>query len=252
MCSSKMRQKCKEHFEIIGKVFRESAMDSTSHGLPHVFKRDTLFIQLFWIICFTASAGVCFFMISQTITDYLKYETVSKTETILEIPSKFPTISICNLNGFQTNDSAYFLSKIPNANYLLNLNFFQYNYLPEFYNSFQTFKYLLGTNAANTAVSDKTRKALGLQLDDMLISCSFNLNSCTVDDFEWYFSEFYGNCYRFNSGKNSTGGLVDDVISTKAGSFNGLSMELYVGDPENTNTFAISNGARIFVHNKVF
>jgi hypothetical protein len=42
-------------------------------------------------------------------------------------------------------------------------------------------------------------KSLGYCLESMLISCTYNRILCTVDDFEWFYSYQYGNCYTFNS-----------------------------------------------------
>ena len=44
-------------------------------------------------------------MVIKGITDYLEYDTVSKIEYITEIPTKFPTISFCNINPLMTNAS---------------------------------------------------------------------------------------------------------------------------------------------------
>jgi hypothetical protein len=111
----------------ISEIIAESATDSTTHAIPHMFKRENPFLKAFWFICFLGATGVCAWMISLSITDYFNYETVSKTETIVEIPSKFPTVSICNMNAFMTNYSLQFIQDILTENGLYTSNTSQAN-----------------------------------------------------------------------------------------------------------------------------
>lgn len=106
----------------IKEIIYESATDSTTHSIPHMFKRKNRFLKAFWLVCFLCATGVCSWMISLSITDYFNYETVSKTETIVEIPSKFPTVSICNMNAFMTNFSLQFIQDILTENGLYTSN----------------------------------------------------------------------------------------------------------------------------------
>lgn len=104
----------------IKEIIYESATDSTAHSIPHMFKRENKGLKLLWFICFLAAFGVCTWMITMSISDYFQFETISKTEIILEIPSKFPTVSICNMNSFVTNYSLQFVQDILTKNGLYN------------------------------------------------------------------------------------------------------------------------------------
>ena len=104
--------------ETIKELVHESATDSTTHSIPHMFKRENPGLKLLWVVCFLAATGVCIWMISESITDYFQFETISKTEVILEIPSKYPTVSICNMNSFVTNYSIQFVENILTRNSL--------------------------------------------------------------------------------------------------------------------------------------
>ena len=44
-------------------------------------------------------------------------------------------------------------------------------------------------------------KQNGFQIEQMLISCQFDLSTCSVKDFKWFYNFDYGNCYRFNWNK---------------------------------------------------
>ena len=77
-----------------------------------------------------------------------------------------------------------------------------------FYKYFLTKGNLFSLELFNLAVSltfnanftEQQRKSLSWDLAQVLTSCTFNGVKCDVqNDFEWYFSVDYGNCYRFNS-----------------------------------------------------
>ena len=82
----------------------------------------------------------------------------------------------------------------------------------------------------------------------MLLSCSFNYDGCKVDDFSWEFYPFYGNCYSFNSGFNSTGQSVNLKKSNIAGNGYGLNLEIYTNFYENLSYYnSIMGGQGLLV-----
>lgn len=85
-------------------------------------------------------------------------------------------------------------------------------------------------------------------IDQMLIECSFNVLPCNKEDFEHYISPIFGNCYKFNSGKNMDGKSMSKRISSMTGPKYGLHLELFVGYPNIYNFFR-SSGAILFIHN---
>ena len=82
----------------------------------------------------------------------------------------------------------------------------------------------------------------------MLISCSFSGKKCSKDDFEWSFHPFYGNCFAFNSNKNSS--LVKK--SNLGNSRGGLMVEFFVGIPKNLEMFSTFTGAILSISNNSF
>lgn len=108
--------------ERIRDIIYESATDSTAHSIPHIFKRENIGLKVFWIICLLGATGVCAWMISTALIDYFMYETVTKSESILEIPTHFPAVSFCNMNPFVTNDSLQFVENILIQNGLYSPN----------------------------------------------------------------------------------------------------------------------------------
>lgn len=92
--------------------------------------------------------------------------------------------------------------------------------------------------------NEQDRAILGYTIDEMLISCSYNLFTCDKNDFDFYWSNTYGNCYQFNTGKNSSLKML-----TTGGRQNGFKLDLYAGVPKDELSFLKSNGIIIFIHN---
>jgi hypothetical protein len=62
----------------------------------------------------------------------------------------------------------------------------------------------------------------------------------------------YGNCYRFNSGKDQDGQKLDLKVSKQAGKFNGLKIILFLPNNDVVQTFSLSNGLHIMINNQSF
>ena len=205
-------------------------------------KRENKLIKFIWITCFLISAGFMTYMIYLTVNNYLQWETVVKTEYILEIPTKFPSISFCNINPYSEYSSAFI------QGLMLESNTTQSNFLDvHFSYAILEFRYIIGLNILSDHIPSFAKPTFGLQLSDMLLDCNYNLEPCTADDFTWYYDPFYGNCYTFNGGKNASG---PDRVSTKAGLVNSFNMELFLSNPTDPFTLSVSNGIHLEVHNK--
>ena len=170
-------------------IVHDTACESTTHGIPHIFKRENIVIKIFWIICTLASTGVCAWLVTKTVTDYLTYETVTKAQIIDEVPTLFPVVSICNKNPFTTNFAFNYVDKFFNDN---NLSSIEYELADSYTDIYNTIRYILGVNLRGLNVTDAERKAMGLQMEEMLLMCLYNGVTCTADDFYWYFDSFYG------------------------------------------------------------
>lgn len=227
-------------------------MESTSHGLPHVAKRKNVALKVLWLVCLLASASVCSYLVYSSIDDYIGWDTVSKIEIIQEIPTYFPTVSICNLNQLSTNFSIQFMRDLLIENGLMARNeTLEQSYPNSYQDRLFWLKFFVANNAYNQRnFSDSLKQQFSFRLEHMMLSCMYNLDDCTADDFEWYFDTFYGNCYRFNSGFSSNRTASPDKLCTKAGKINGLQVELFVGDPMDISSLATTKGVHVIVHNK--
>jgi amiloride-sensitive sodium channel subunit alpha/amiloride-sensitive sodium channel subunit gamma len=182
-----------------------------------------------------------------SVIGYLNFDVVTKISVYDELPSQFPSVTFCNSYPFSAENSTPFLQE-KFKNYFPSIDF---SSIAKFdFQHFSFVTYLILLNAADPGLSDDFKKSLGLTIDDMLINCQYSTNPCTKDDFVWFYNVFYGNCYKFNSGKNSTGGTVPLKKLNQAGKQNGLKLELYMGQKNKPFDFiSASAGAHIFINN---
>lgn len=119
---------------------------------------------------------------------------------------------ICNLNPFDAQVASQDIGRILTQ---LNINASGYkdyiNYLEDV--NFQIKSTLQLEAKANSSLNLRT---LGFELSNMLLSCQFDHEPCSVADFEWFYNFDYGNCYRFNGNATSPRSIK------KAGETNGL------------------------------
>ena len=86
---------------------------------------------------------------------------------------------------------------------------------------------------------------IGFSIDTILISCYFNGIKCSSNDFNWFYSYDYGNCYTFNNPNNS----LDIKSSARSGPSSGLKLEIFAGIPGNHDKFIEKRGFYVAVHN---
>lgn len=218
--------------EEIKETLKELVQDSTSHGIPRVLKSKPISMKILWALCFLASTGYCISLVINTINDFLSYDHITSVDIYFEMPALFPAITICNLNSFQTNKSIEFANK-----FLANMNL-----------SKELRKFFLMNEIFDSA--DSVKKSYSYSLSESLIECQFNGQKCYADQFEWIFDILYGNCYRFNSGKNAYGNVTNLVKISNSGYFYGLQLEIFIGDIDYTADILKSSGYRIMINNQ--
>ncbi len=202
-----LREKMKEPFQKL-------IIESTSHGLPRIFKSKHWCTKMMWLFSFLASAAYCAYIIQITISDYLEYDFITSIEEYTEIPSLFPSITFCNLNQFQTVKSNKFIKKYS-------------NYSPD------AAVLLLYTEILE--LNNSAKQSLSHGLNETLIKCYFNGVKCNESHFEWIYYPFLGNCFSFNSGYDKFGDKI--ALKNVSKSRTGLYLELFTGNPDLTPSF---------------
>ncbi len=206
---------------------------------PNIVKNKSYIIKFLWIFSYILTTSCTCWFIIRSVNDYLSHDVVTKTLVKHENEGIiFPIIGICNINPFTTDYSKEFIKTII-ENDEQNID-----------NLYQTIIY------ANYISNDKTskfnRKLFGQSLKEFLIDCKFANLKCDMEqDFEHYYDVNYGNCYRYNSGRNMNGKKVKQKYVYSQGINSGLDLELFIGSAfENTFSFSFENGFVLFINNE--
>ena len=242
---SSLSPKKTEQIKAILKTWSKSL---TAHGFPNIFVTQRCVIRVLWVLSLFFSVAYCIFNICSEIRGYLNYDYATHLETITEIPTLFPTISICNINPLITKEGELLIRKLFIDEYGIDL--LNHTLTPtDLIEKLDHVNLKARLTAFLPEYGDANRKLLGYHLEDILIECFYNHHICSHRDFDWYYSLQYGNCYQFNSGFDARGRPVDVRQSFKPGSDNGLRLMFFLGESNNRFTSTWSTGLKIFVNN---
>ena len=226
---------------LIKKALIDTVLSSTSHGIPNIFRSNKTFLKVMWTILFLICFAECFRSMMKSVNTYLEWNAVTSIDYISEIPTKFPAISLCNLNPFITDYASNLTSNFlttKNYTYLLR----SISRIDDLNNNGFKFQKLIQSNLLTTNYTDEQRKKLSYPIEYMLLYCQFSLKDCNASDFDWFYDASYGNCFTFNSGR-------DIKKSTEPGSISGLKLWLYVGYL-NSYASVFSSGIHVSVYNQ--
>ena len=221
---------------------KETLSSSSIHSIPNIVQNEFRSIRFVWAICFLVSSAASAYFIATTISDYFEYDVVSKSIVNYKSKIDLPMISICDTNAFNTDYAKEYF--IDNQNFDLNFSDFDFNKsTSDIKNDYLTKKYLASVVAKSS--NQSIQKKFGKNLDQILITCLFNLVACNLShDFEYYYDIYYGNCYRYNFDQ------IRKQITTN-GILNGLQLELFVGQVDNNDDFlSTDSGINLFIESE--
>ena len=163
--------------------------------------------KLTWSLFYLLLTLFCCYSVVESIYNYLKYEVVTKTSAINEMNSEFPTVTICSRNS------------------LVNI----FKEIEEDEKDREIFKNLSQEEKIYFLLSHVNssgfEKQSVLELKDFIPHCKFNGNSCDYEnDFSSWFDYIFGNCFKFNSGKNLKGNQVKIKKLDQTGKMFGLQL----------------------------
>ena len=220
-----------KNFNLMNEVMIETLSNSTAHAIPNIIRSKEKGVKLMWLIFLIISTGFCSFLVIQGILDYFDHEVNSKTRTIYdENETLFPTVTICNKNTFTTEYAYNFLKDLIKEKNLTDVfDASQIKKLSFNTKTTQLFNLLYPALGfiKNKNLSDNDKKKFDFSIKDILIDCYFNGQRCNYTDFEEVYE--YGNCFKFNSGKDFFRNKIDFRNSIKAGNSFGLIVVLYAG-----------------------
>ena len=208
---------------------REHATYVRIDGIPNFFRTMLRSLKLFWLAFVLGCAAISIFLVVRSVGDYLSYQVTTTYRLKSEIRSLFPTVSICNTNPLNTE---YYIRMAKMAN-LTTLEYQPY------VNMARLEYYKFTTNG--TYLTDEEKRAM-TNLDGFIISCSFQNKPCNMRHLSYQYFPYFGNCLRFNDGL-----AYQLQTATVAGEYNELSVELYVGLPNELTQLAKTQGIYITI-----
>ena len=244
-----------EEIDSLKYIFLKWVDSLTLHGIPNLIRTKHTIMKILWAIAFIISSGLCAYMTYSGVTNYFQYDVVTKIKTIEENPIYFPTVTICNINPFVTEESLKFTDNYIKENFNLDINDIlngtpSYDLMNSPYKLFERYFFYTFTIQQKVGnVGDGLKKKLLFPFKNLFISCFFALMPCTESDFVSYFDMLRGTCFKFNSGKYLNGSKAALKTSRKLGKLGGLMLELFVGDSSDPRSLSITSGAHIFIHN---
>ena len=124
----------------------------------------------------------------------------SQISIVNEMLTQFPTVTFCDNNPFNTMDAREFMQNIAILNKLNDSDIL--------------FK-LAKLKASSKKIIDNDRMSF---LTSIKTRFSYKANVCS-NDFHWYWSYEYGNCYQFNLGFYAFNNKIDLLNVAREGGF---------------------------------
>ena len=221
------------------------ALFSSSNGVPNLARTTFLRLRLLYGSCYLVCLGYSIYLSIQLIQQYCSYQTSISSQIIYESPTYFPAVDICNLSPYGTQNAMNLLSEIITTN---NLTFVKKENAKAFTDSLM-YELILKIKDLNSAENISISK-YSPDIEDMLISCTFQGEKCAPSDFIPIENFYYGNCFRFNGGNNQFGNSYNVKQSFQAGPQYGLQIEIDTGDPNLSKFTSYKSGLKVIVHNQ--
>ena len=229
-------------------LIKEILYNSLAQALIKLLQTPHKILKVILFVFVMLTSSMCSYLILESVASFLNYDVVTVSRTVLETPTPFPKISICNLNQFTTKYAFDYLNEIDKMN--STKSFFTFDQ-----NLNSTERKVLAEEIHNIALVSRSihvKKKFSHTLDEILFSCYFNGQKCSSQDFVWEWDPQYGNCYVFNSDFN----LTETRKTFFIGYYYGLKMSFYVGfyqELTNFNSYTSGGlGAVIKIENNTF
>ena len=215
---------------------------------PKIFHAETLTAKCIWTALLFIFTGLTATLVTLNITGFFNYEVVTKIEDFHQVPTEFPTVTVCDSNAFSTKEAQDLITDIMLKEFkedIFNMSFMEaYRLLPTLYEL--TKMYVVSPDYPKANLTSLGFKYLPFW------DCQFNGITCNYTrDFRYYYTYNYGNCWQFNSGFDFYGNVVPLKTTTLEDQNFGLTLLLGLS---NLNKYPLSDskGIRLYVHNRTF
>ncbi|CAF3737478.1 unnamed protein product [Rotaria socialis] len=186
-------------------------------------------------MAFLAAFGLMLYFVFSCVFQYLAYPTQTSVEIVAERGMRFPAVTVCNANPYRKDKMNAALLAFSEKNRVnlteTNAESLAYSLLADLFNQNETAELV----------------DLGFQLDNMLLSCSYNGIECS-HDFVLSISSVFGNCFTFNWNafmkKLFTLGDMNSTLVI----FQGLTLTFYVPSQLNFPSTLFDEGLVVLLH----
>ncbi|RNA10485.1 acid-sensing ion channel 1 isoform X2 [Brachionus plicatilis] len=227
----------KNLLEKLKKVTIDTILSSTSHGLPNVFRSTNVVIRIIWISFTLISASYCVFNIINCVIKFFDYEVTTKTRLSNEYMSLFPTVTVCNVNFFTSENAVEFIKTIEDQKFSKN----------PFEDSFELYAKGIIENSSNFS---QVRQNVGDSKEKLIVFCMYSRKACNMSWIRYYYHSIYGNCFNINSGIDENDDKVPIFQAVGPKRFLGLRLILNVSVAEEIKFLKGNMGAQVIIHNK--
>ena len=172
-------------------IIKDFALNTSVHGLSDIARSQSKHNCILWTILFLTFAGVMTYFVTESIKIYFEYPTQTSVSIVDERSQVFPAVTFCNYAPFRFDRLMEQISNYTNFFNMTNMsdtttfNLQQFLYLSEL---------LIQQTNAGTVVNENY-----FSLEMMLMSCLYNDEMCTADDFISFLSSAHGLCHTFNA-----------------------------------------------------
>jgi len=209
----------------VKKRLTELFSNSSAIGLAHIFRSNSKTTKLIWLAFLIASSCTCAYFTISSITDYLRFKTVTTISVINERQAQFPTISFCLFPYFNQS-----LDKIIISSEFERVNIINYSKTFETFNHAvygKCFRFNSGKNVLNETIPIQNSTPSGL-------TNKFNMKLNLKSSGDYDFAELLVNIHNHSSKPFY---ITKDSFWLRAGSINYFSLERVfteqLGEPYN-------------------
>lgn len=230
---------------------------SSIHAVSQVDQANTKVCKGFWFLILVLCIFSCIFQVNNFLSIYFQFPVLIDVEIKNNRSLDFPAVTVCNLNrmkryhvdcvnkefkwaecdGIKVKVKTRILiserkkyTSISNSTPVQEKNYKLKS--QEFFNHY-------------TKIDVSSRKCYGHRLHELVKKCSFNSVTCNHEDFTYFNSMQYGNCFTFNKKLQRD---QNPIEVHKIGSNSGLELDINLRTESYLSTTSAA-GSRVVIHN---
>ena len=169
------------------KEFHEWSLLSHVDCFLKIFQSESLTGKCIWTLCLLIFTSLTATLVVLNITGFYSYEVVTKMETFHQVPTEFPTVTMCDANMFSTQAAQSLIQNISLESFGADVYDMSFG---EAMDKLGDLTELTKMYLMKPDMSKQRRLEIGFNLSQ-IIMCQFNGQPCNMTrDFRWYAKSF--------------------------------------------------------------